>query len=149
MCKTNSWFFLNGVCFIHPKLSLFFPTLPPFFFMEAEFLIKYPLYSCDVSSSFSFKFRSGDYHEDAKEATSSSFFRSHFLPRWTYFKLRYWSYFFLTLNALLCWNSLSSLSCLFNSQYLFSGVFKISQKIRVFILNPFKLFRGYYLIQAI
>ena len=22
--------FLNGVCFVHPKLSLFFPTLPPF-----------------------------------------------------------------------------------------------------------------------
>ena len=35
------------------KLPLFFPALPPIFFKDSDFLIKYPFYSCEFSSFFS------------------------------------------------------------------------------------------------
>ena len=33
--------FLKGVCFIRPKLSLFFPPSHPYFFKDSDFWIKY------------------------------------------------------------------------------------------------------------
>ena len=47
--------FLNGVCFIRPKLSLFFPPHPPppLFFEDSDFLIGYPFYWWEVSPCFS------------------------------------------------------------------------------------------------
>ena len=45
--------FLNGVYFIRPKLPLFFPPSQPLSFKESDVLIKYPFYSCEVSSLFS------------------------------------------------------------------------------------------------
>jgi hypothetical protein len=59
MCKSNLCF-LNGVHFIHPKLSLFFPTLPPFSSRSRRSQRKYQFYSWEVSSSFSFKFQFSD-----------------------------------------------------------------------------------------
>ena len=57
--KINSKF--SQWCLLQPSQVVFvIPALPPFFFKDSDFLIKYPFYSCEVSSSFSFKFRSGD-----------------------------------------------------------------------------------------
>ena len=48
--------FLNGVCFVHPKLSLFFPpSLPLFFFKESDVLIRYPFILVKSLFSFSVK----------------------------------------------------------------------------------------------
>ena len=41
-------------CLFHPSQVVFvFLALPPFFFKDSDFLIKYPFYSCEVSSFFS------------------------------------------------------------------------------------------------
>ena len=35
-------------CCLHPfQVDFVFPTLPPFFFKDSDFLIKYPFYSCE------------------------------------------------------------------------------------------------------
>ena len=44
--------FLTGVCFIHPKLPLFFP--PPTLFLQGLIYVnQVSIYSCEVSSFFS------------------------------------------------------------------------------------------------
>ena len=41
-------------CLFHSSQVVFvFPALPLFFFKDSDFLIKYPFYSCEVSSFFS------------------------------------------------------------------------------------------------
>ena len=39
--------------FYSSQVVFVFPALPPFFFKDLDFLIKYPFYSCEVSSFFS------------------------------------------------------------------------------------------------
>ena len=67
-------FLLDIVCFIRPKLPLFFPPTHPFFFEDSEFLIKYPFIHMKSLHSFPSMFLSGDSQEDANGASSSSFF---------------------------------------------------------------------------
>ena len=67
--KINSKF-LNGVCFIRPKLSLFFPPSHPCFFKDPDFLIKYPCYRWKSLYSFPSMFLSGDSQEDTNGASS-------------------------------------------------------------------------------
>ena len=47
--------FLNGVCFIHPKLSLFSPPSHPFL-QGLIYFNHVSIYSCEVTSTFSIKF---------------------------------------------------------------------------------------------
>ena len=44
--------FLNGIHSICPKLPLFIPALPPFFFKDSDFLIKYPFIHVRFLHSF-------------------------------------------------------------------------------------------------
>ena len=65
--------FLNGVCYIFPKLPLFSHP-PTFFFKDSFILIKYPFIHVKSLHSFQSMFLSGDSQEDTNEASSSSFF---------------------------------------------------------------------------
>ena len=58
--------FLNGVCFIRLQVVFVSPTLPPFFFKDSDFLIKYPFIDGKSLHSFPSMFLSGDSQEDAK-----------------------------------------------------------------------------------
>ena len=50
--KINSKF--SQRCLFHPsQVAFVFPALPPFFFKDSDFLIKYPFCWCEVSSLFS------------------------------------------------------------------------------------------------
>ena len=66
--------FLNGVCFVHPKLSLFFPALPHFFFKDSDFLIMYPFICGKSLHSFLSMFLSGDFPWRCSTVSSSSSF---------------------------------------------------------------------------
>ena len=66
--------FLNSVCFVHPKLSLFFTTLPPLFFKDSYIIIKYPFIHVKSLHSFQSMFWSGDPSWRCSRASSSSFF---------------------------------------------------------------------------
>ena len=53
ICKFNSKY--SHWCLFHSSQVVFvFSTLPSFLFEDSDFLIKYPFYSCEVSSFFSF-----------------------------------------------------------------------------------------------
>ena len=123
---------------------LCFPALPPFFLKDSDFLIKYPFIHVKSLHSFPSMFLSGDSQEDTNGALTSSLFVL-FLLQWIKFKLCR-SYLFLISNVFLVSVYLLITHLSFS---MCSGVLKISQEIRVFIQDPFKLFRGCYLIQAI
>ena len=136
--KINSSF-LNVVCFIHLQVAFVFPAHPPFFFKESDVLIKYPLYSCEVSP---FLFRQCSYPVILRKILMelqvyySSF---SFLLRWIKFKLCC-SYHFPRFK---CFLMPVHLLIIHFSSFICSGVPKISQKICVSIINPFKIFRGF------
>ena len=75
------WEIWRFVCFIHSKLSCFFPTLPPFFFSEQE-ILKWSIHFIHVMflHSFPSMFLSGDLSWRCSRASSSSFFCSLILP---------------------------------------------------------------------
>ena len=58
--------FLNGVCFIRPKLSLFYRP-PTLLFKDSFILIKYPFIHVKSLHSFQSMFLPGDYHEVGQE----------------------------------------------------------------------------------
>ena len=123
---------------------LCFPALPPFFFKDSDFLIKYPFIDGKSLHSFPSMFLSGDSQEDTNGVLTSSLFVL-FLLQWIKFKLCR-SYLFLVSYVFLVPVHLLIIHfSLFNC----SGVPKISQTIHVSILDLFKLLRGCYLIQAI
>ena len=64
--------FLNGVCFVHPKLSLFSHP-PTLFFKDLYILIMYPFIHVKSLHSFQSMFLSGDSQEDTNGASSSLF----------------------------------------------------------------------------
>ena len=76
---------LNGVCFIRLQVAFVFPALPPFFFKDSYFLIKYPFIDGKSLHSFLSIFLSGDSHVYSNGASSSSLF-TRFLLRWFKFK---------------------------------------------------------------
>ena len=64
--------FLNGVCFVHPKLPLF-SRPPTFFFKDSYILIKYPFIHVKSLHSFQSMFLPGGSHEDVLQVYHSSF----------------------------------------------------------------------------
>ena len=89
-------------------------------------------------------FLSGDSHEDSNGASSSSFFVL-FLLQWIQLKL------LVLIVVLSLFQRFSHADAPLNHPALVifvSGVLKISQKICVSIIYPFKISRGCYLIQA-
>ena len=136
-------------CLFHPSPScLCFPALPPFFFKDSDFLIKYPFIDVKSLHSFPSMLLSGDSQEDTNGATSLLFFVS-LLLWWFNFKFRCWSYLFLLFHISSHVNFLSKVLLFIHLAQFISGVWKISWKIHVSILNLFKLFWVCYLIQAI
>ena len=81
--KINSKRFLNGVCFIRPKVTLF-SRHPTFFFKDSDFLTKYPFYSREVPSFFSINVLTRWF---SWRCSSSFSFFILFLLRWIQFKL--------------------------------------------------------------
>ena len=127
-----------------PQVAFVFPALPPFLFKDSDILIMYPFIDGKSLHSFPSMFLSGDSQEDTNGATSLLFFVS-FLLRWIQFKLCR-SYLFPPFK---CFLMPVHLLIIHFSPFICSGVLKISQKTHGYILDPFKLFRGCYLIQVI
>ena len=143
-CEINSKF--SHRCLFHPSQVVFLFAHPPtFFFKDSYMLIKYPCIHVKSIHSFQSMFLPGDYHEVGQE-----------------FQVHHPSFFFFSggsISSFQCWSySFPRVTCFFIpvhllifhfSLFICSGVLKISQKTRVSILNPFKLFGNYYLIQVI
>ena len=91
-------------------------------------------------------FLAGDCHKDAKEASSSSLFILILFSGGFNSSFRCWSYPFPPFK---CFLMPVDLLIIHFSLFKGSGVLKISQKMCVSIINPFKLFWDYYLIQVI
>ena len=124
---------------------LCFSRPPTLFLQGLRFLNQvYFLLMGSLSILFPSMLLSGDSQEDTNGALSSSFFHS-FLLRWIYLKL---SVLIISLSSFKCYPMPVPLIIVHLSLFLF-GVLKISRKIRVSILNQFKLFGDYYLIQVI
>ena len=128
-------------CLFHPSPSCLCFSCPPTLFPQGlKFLNQLFILSLEVSP-----FLSGVSHEDSNGDSSSSFSILFFSGGFN--------------SSFLCWSySFPCFKCFLMPVHLFiihlsllncSGVLKISQKARLFILNPFNLFRGSYLIQAI
>ena len=117
ICEIISKFY-QRCFFLRPKLPLFFPALPPFFFKDSDFLIKYPSYRWEVSPFFSVNVHIQWF--PMKILTELQVYHSLFsyLPRWFQCKL-------------------SVLIVSFHRFKCLSGVLKVSQRIHVSILNPF------------
>ena len=137
--------FLNGVCFVHPKLSLF--SRPPTLFLQGLiYFNQVSIYSCEVTSLFSINVLIR--WSLVKMLTSFKFIilRSFFFSGGSNSSFQCWSYSFPRVKCFLMPVHLSITHLLL---FICSRVLKISQKICVSILNPFKLFGDCYLIQAI
>ena len=142
--KINSKF-SQRYLFHLPQVAFVFPALPPFFFEDSDFLIKYPFIDGKSLYSFASMFLSGDSQEDTNGASSLLFFVS-FLLRWIQFKL---SVLIISLSLFKCFLMPVHLLITHFSIFLRSRVLNISQKARLFIQDPFKLFGDYYLILVI
>ena len=122
--------------FIHPKLSLFFH--PPTLVSPRTRISLSSIHLIDVKSLHSSPsmFLPGDAHEDFNKVSSSPLFIL-FLLRWNQFKLSVLIIFF---SVFQCFLMPVQFLIVHLSLFYCSGVLKISQKIRVPTLNPFKLF---------
>ena len=131
----------------HPfQVAFVLATLPPFFFKDSDFLIKYPFYRWKSLHSFPSCSYPVILMKMIKEASSVSFFVSLIFPGVFNAIFQCWSYLFLVANAFPMTGAPHNHSLLATH---FSGVLKISQKARLVIQDPFNLFRGCYLIQAV
>ena len=137
--------FLNGIHSICPKLPLF--SCPPTLFLQGlRFLNQVSIYSCEVSSLFSINVLIR--WSLVKMLTSFKFIILHycFFSGGSNSSFQCWSYSFPRGKCFLMPVHLPITHLLL---FICSRVLKISQKICVSILNPFKLFGDCYLIQAI
>ena len=142
--KINYQFFPMAFVSSVPS-CLCFPTLPPFFFQDSDFLIEYSFIDGKSLHSFPSMFLSGDSQEDTNEASSyhySFFFFSGGFKT----SFRCWKF---SLPRLKCSRMPVYLLIIHFSLFVCSGVLKISQEIRLFVPNPFKISWGCYLIQPI
>ena len=137
--------FLNGIHSICPKLPLF--SRPPTLFLQGlRFLNHVSFYLWEVSSFFSFNVLIRWF--PMKMLNSFKFIILHccFFSGGSNSSFQCWSYSFPRVKCFLMPVHLSITHLLL---FICSRVLKISQKICVSILNPFKLFGDCYLIQAI
>ena len=81
--KINYHFFSTVFVFIRLQVVFVFPPSHPCFFKDSDFLIKYPFYSCEVSSFFSINVLTRWF---SWRCSSSLSFFILFLLRWTKFK---------------------------------------------------------------
>ena len=137
--KINSKF--SQRCLFHlPQVAFVFPALPPFFFKDSDFLIKYPFYSCEVSSFLFVNVLTRWF--SCRCSTSSIFsilffsggFNSNFVDH--------------ILSSFQCFLMPVQFLIIHFSLFICSGVLKISQRFMFSTLHSFKIFRGCYLIQA-
>ena len=144
ICKIN-YKFSQRCLFRSSQVVFVFPHPPTLFFKDSFILTKYPFIHVKSLHSFQSMFWSGDPSWRCSRASSSSSF-VFFLLRWIQFKL---SVLIIFLSSCQMFLMLVHLSFTHLLLFICSRVLKISQKICVSILNPFKLFWGSYLIQAI
>ena len=137
--------FLTGVCFVHPKLSLFSPPSHPFL-QGLIYVNQVSIYSCEVTSTFSINVLI--WCSLVKMLTSFKFIILHccFFSGGSNSSFQCWSYSFPRVK---CFFVPVHLLIFHFSLFICPGVLKISQKTCVSILSPFKLFGDCYLIQAI
>ena len=138
--------FLNGVHFIRPKLPLFFPALPPFFFKDSDFSIMYPFISGKSLRSLLSMFLSSGFPMKMLSSFKLIILHRCFFSGGSNSSFQCWSYSFPRVK---CFLMRVQLLIIHLSLFICSGVLKISHKTCVSILNTFNIFQGCYLIQAI
>ena len=145
ICEINSKFSQRYP--FHPSPScLCFPALPPLFLQGLRFLNHVYFYLWEVSSFFSFNVLIRWFPMKMLNSFKFIILHSFFFSGGSNSSFQCWSYPFPRFK---CFSMPVHLSITHLLLFICSRVLKISQKICVSILNPFKLFGDCYLIQAI
>ena len=137
--------FLNGVRFIHPKLPLF--SYPPTLFLQGlgflnqvSILFMWSLFILFFQCSYLVILRKILMELQVHHSSFFSFSGGlNSSLQCCSYSFPYFKWLLMPVNLLIIHFSL----------FICSGVLKISQKARLVIQDPFNLFRGCYLIQAI